>query len=193
MLKSILKKGNICYTVKVDIIMKGCFFMSFEEKMIKSEYIYEGKILNLRKDEVVLPNGAMAFREVVEHYGGVCVVAINNKNEVLLVNQFRYPYKEHLLEIPAGKLNKGEDPLECGIRELKEETGAIAKNIIPLGIMYPSPGYCAEIIHIYLASDLVLEQNNLDEDEFLEVKAVPFSQALKMAANGEINLSLIHI
>ncbi len=160
--------------------------MNLEEKTVKKKYIFNGKLINLRKDKVLLPNGNTASREVVEHSGGVSIVAINDNREVLLVKQFRYPYKECLLEIPAGKINKGENPLECGIRELKEETGATAKNIISLGEIYPSPGYCDEIIYIYLATNLKIQDVNPDEDEFLENISLPFETALKMAQNGEI-------
>lgn len=160
--------------------------MNLEEKTLKQEYIFNGKLINLRKDEVLLPNDKKANREVVEHSGGVGIVAINDNNEVLLVKQFRYPYKKVLLEIPAGKINKGENPLKCGIRELKEETGVVAEKIISLGEIYPSPGYCDEVICLYLATNLKIETTNPDEDEFLENISLPFDTALKMAENGEI-------
>lgn len=160
--------------------------MNFEEKTVKQKYIFNGKLINLRKDDIILPNGKAATREVVEHNGGVGIVAVNENNEVLLVKQFRYPYKEIILEIPAGKIDKGENPLECGIRELKEETGATASNVISLGKIYPSPGYCNEIIYLYLATNLKIEDVNPDEDEFLENILLPFETALKMAENGEI-------
>lgn len=160
--------------------------MNLEEKTVRVHYIYKGRIVNLRGDTVLLPNGKEALREVVEHSGGVCVVALTDDDRVLFVKQYRYPYKEEVLEIPAGKINEGESPEECGKRELKEETGAIAEIFLSLGVMYPSPGYSAEIIYIYLAKGLRFENVLTDEDEFLENSAVPFDEALKKAASGEI-------
>jgi len=131
--------------------------MNLEEKQLKKEYIYNGRIINLRRDEALLPNGNTALREVIEHPGGVCVAALTDENEVLMVRQFRYPYSEVVLEIPAGKRDHiGEEPLECGIRELKEETGAVAEKFIPLGELYPSPGYCGEIICIFYGYNTML-------------------------------------
>lgn len=100
--------------------------MNLTEKPLSSEYPYRGKIVNMRVDQALLPNGRQAVREVVEHPGGVCVAALTDREELLFVRQFRYPYQEAILELPAGKRSPGEDPLECGIRELKEETGAVA-------------------------------------------------------------------
>lgn len=160
--------------------------MNLEEKTVSEKYLYKGRIINLRVDDITLPNGEPANREVVEHSGGVGIVAINDNNDVYLVNQFRYPYKKAILEIPAGKLNKGENPMECGERELLEEVGVTAKCFEDLGQIYPSPGYCEEIIYIYLATDLKHSEQNLDEDEFLEVVKLPFAKALEMAASGEI-------
>lgn len=160
--------------------------MRFEEKMIESQRIYEGRVINLRKDRVELQNGAMATREVIEHNGGVCVVAINENDEALMVSQFRYPYLEELLEVPAGKLEKGEDPYGCGMRELREETGASAQKLIPLGVVYPSPGYINEKLYLYLAEGLSYGEQSLDSDEFLEVIKVPFTEAIKMASDGRI-------
>lgn len=161
--------------------------MNLEEKQISAEYMYKGRIINLRKDNALLPNGKTALREVIEHPGGVCVAALTDNNEVLFVKQFRYPYFETILEIPAGKRDKGnENPLECGIRELKEETGAVAKRFIPLGELYPSPGYCGEIIWLYAATGLTFEEQNLDEDEFLSVEKIPLEKAVEMILSGEI-------
>ena len=161
--------------------------MNLEEKQIKAEYMYKGRIINLRKDEALLPNGATALREVIEHPGGVCVAALTDTDEVLMVRQFRYPYSEVVLEIPAGKRDsKDEDPFECGKRELKEETGATASKFIPLGELYPSPGYCGEIIWLYAASELTFGEQDTDEDEFLEVEKIPLKKAVDMIMNGEI-------
>lgn len=160
--------------------------MHLEEKTTSSERIFEGKVLCLRKDTVLLENGGIAFREVVEHHGGVCIAALTPEKEIYFVKQFRYPLSQAILEIPAGKLEKGENPLECGIRELKEEIGAEASEIINLGEMYPSPGYSAEHIYCYLARGLSFSGQKLDEDEFLDVVKIPLEKAVEMILNGEI-------
>lgn len=160
--------------------------MDMTEKPINQKYIFKGKIVNLRVDDALLPDGNTAVREVVEHPGGVCVAALTDENELLFVEQFRYPYFEKLLELPAGKLEYGEDPFEAGKRELNEETGAIAENYEDLGKLYPTPGYCGEIIHMYLAKGLTFGEQNLDADEFLEVKKIPLKKAFEMVMNNEI-------
>ena len=161
--------------------------MNLDEKRINSQYIYNGRIINLRLDDVLLPDGKEAKREIVEHPGGVCVAALAEQNEVLFVRQFRAPYGETVLEIPAGKRNsKNEDPLECGKRELREETGATAKNYYDLGQLYPTPGYCAEIIWMYAATALTFGESELDSDEFLNVERIPIKKAVEMVLSGEI-------
>ena len=161
--------------------------MNLEEKQLSKEYVYRGKIINVRKDKALLPNGNISTREVIEHPGGVCVAALTDNNEVLFVKQFRYPYMEVIPEIPAGKRDKnGEDPLECGIRELKEETGASAEKFIPLGKLYPSPGYCGEIIWMYAATGLTYGEQQPDDDEFLTVEKIPLDTAVEMILSGEI-------
>lgn len=160
--------------------------MNLTEKTLNENYIYKGKIINLRVDEAELPDGNIAKREIVEHNGGVCVAAITDNDEILMVRQFRYPYKEIILEIPAGKRDKNEDPLTCGKRELLEETGAVAETFVPLGELYPTPGYCGEIIWMFAAKDLKFTHCNPDDDEFLEVEKIPFDTAVKMIMSGEI-------
>lgn len=160
--------------------------MQHFEKTLSEEYFYKGAIINLRRDRVELENGAQANREIVEHPGGVCVVALTDQNEVLFVNQFRYPYHKMVREIPAGKLSRGEDPFECGKRELQEETGATAGRYTFLGDFYPSPGYCEEIIRIYLAEELTFGSQNLDEDEFLDVERMPLEQAVQLVLENKI-------
>ncbi len=160
--------------------------MDFTEKPLKQDYLYRGKIVNLRVDDAELPDGTTALREVVEHPGGVCVAALTDKEELLFVEQFRYPYMETVLELPAGKLEYGEDPFEAGKRELQEETGAAAKNYRDLGKLYPTPGYCGEIIHMYLAENLTFSEQHLDEDEFLEVRRIPLETAFQMVMRNEI-------
>lgn len=160
--------------------------MDLTEKQISFDYKFKGKIVNLRVDDALLPNGTTAKREIVEHNGGVCVAPLDNEDNLYFVKQFRYPYMEIVTELPAGKLEKGEDPFEAGKRELKEETGAVAKKYVDLGKLYPTPGYCGEIIHMYLATDLRFGEQNPDEDEFLEVYKIPLSKAVEMVMNGEL-------
>ena len=161
--------------------------MNLEEKQLTSEYIYNGKIIKLRRDTALLPNGKTSTREVIEHNGGVCVAALTDSDEVLFVKQFRYPYMEIVTEIPAGKRDGAdEDPLVCGKRELKEETGAEAESFIPLGRLYPSPGYCGEVIWMFAATDLRYGEQHPDDDEFLSVEKIPLEKAVQMRLSGEI-------
>lgn len=154
--------------------------MNLEEKTLKKNILYTGRVIRLRNDEVLLPNGRTANREVVDHPGGVCVAALTNQNELLMVRQFRYPYEQVVTEIPAGKLEWGEDPLECARRELQEETGAVAQRYRFLGDLYPSPGYCGEIIRIFFAEELSFGVPSPDQDEFLDVLRVPLQEAVEM-------------
>ena len=160
--------------------------MKLIEKTVSQEMIYQGKIINLRRDKAELENGRIATREVVEHPGGVCIAALTPENELLFVRQFRYPYSEVLLELPAGKRDRTEAPLECGKRELQEETGAIGTGYLSLGKLYPSPGYCGEIIHLYLRRVESFGSQNPDEDEFLKVERIPLNRAAEMVLNNEI-------
>lgn len=160
--------------------------MDLIEKTLEQTYPFKGRIINLRVDTALLPNGRTAPREVVEHPGGVAVAALTAERELLFVRQFRYPYGEVLLEIPAGKLEYGEDPLEAGKRELKEETGAAAAEYRDLGLFYPTPGYCGEIIHLYLATGIQTGEQALDEDEFLEVEKIALKDAVQMVLRNEI-------
>ena len=168
--------------------------MILDEKTVKSEKIYEGRVISLLKDTVTLPDGETATREVVTHKGGVGVIAEDESGNILFVRQFRYPYKEVVLEIPAGKRDSiDEDPLFCGKRELKEETGATAKNFYPLGSLYPTPGYCGEIIWIFAATGLEFGEQCLDSDEFLNVERIPFDKAVEMVLKGKIKDSKTQI
>ena len=160
--------------------------MKLIEKTVSQEMIYQGKIINLRRDKAELEIGRIATREVVEHPGGVCVAALTPENELLFVRQFRYPYSEVLLELPAGKRDRTEAPLECGKRELREETGAIGTGYLSLGKLYPSPGYCGEIIHLYVCRVESFGSQNPDEDEFLKVERIPLNRAAEMVLNNEI-------
>lgn len=161
--------------------------MKLEEKQLRAEYIYNGKIINVRRDTAELPNGTTAFREVVEHPGGVTVAALTDKDELLFVRQYRYPYGEVILEIPAGKRDRrDEDPLLCGKRELREETGAVAEKYTFLGELYPTPGYCGEVIYMYAATGLSYGECDPDDDEFLEPLRIPLDKAVEMVMSGEI-------
>lgn len=160
--------------------------MNLEEKTLSSQTVFKGRIITVKKDVALLPDGSEAGREYIEHPGGVCVVPLTDKNEILMVKQFRYPYGEVVLEIPAGKKDPGEDPFTTGKRELKEETGATAKEYVELGELYPSPGYCGEIIWMYGAKGLSFGDVDPDEDEFLEVEKIPLKTAVEMIIKGEI-------
>lgn len=160
--------------------------MELKETTLSSKKIFDGHIIHVRLDTVRLPDGAETFREVVDHPGGVCVLALDDQNRALLVNQFRYPYEQILWEVPAGKLEYGEDPEQAAIRELKEETGAVAGEFTSLGELYPSPGYCGEIIRMYFARRLTFGENHLDKDEFLNMERVSFDQLVERVLSGEI-------
>ncbi|MEG0979534.1 MAG: NUDIX hydrolase [Oscillospiraceae bacterium] len=160
--------------------------MDIKETPISQDYKYKGRIINLRVDNAQLPNGKQATREVVEHPGGVTVAALTSENEVVFVRQFRYPYMLEMLEIPAGKLEKGENPFCAGVRELQEETGATAQRYYDLGKFFPTPGYCGEIIHLYAATGLEFSEQHLDEDEFVNVEIIPLEKAVNMILCGEI-------
>ena len=160
--------------------------MNLTETPLQQTVIYDGKIIRVRVDDARLPSGAIAKREVVDHPGGVCVAALTDQEELLFVRQFRYPYGEVIPEIPAGKLEPGEDPLPAGKRELQEETGATAAHYESLGQLYPSPGYCGEIIHMYMATGLSFGEMSPDEDEFLEVERVALDKAVDMVLSGDI-------
>ena len=160
--------------------------MDLMEKTLSSEKIFDGRIIHVHRDTIRLPDGGEATREVVDHPGGVCILALDDENRALLVSQFRYPYGQVLREVPAGKLEYGEDPTEAAIRELKEETGAVAGDFRSLGELYPSPGYCGEIIRMYLARELTFGETHLDEDEFLDLERVPFDELVEQVLSGEI-------
>ncbi len=160
--------------------------MDFTEKTIKSEKIFSGKVINLKVDTVRLPNGKTSTREIVEHPGGVGIIPITENKEVILVKQYRKPLDRVCLEIPAGKLNVGEDPYACGVRELEEETGYKAKHVQSLGDFFPTPGFANEILYIYMATGLYEGEVKLDEDEFVETVKYPLDQLVDMVMQGEI-------
>ncbi len=159
---------------------------AFFELARETEKVYDGKIIRVRRDDALLPDGKRAIREVVEHTGGVAVVAIDDAENVLLVRQFRYPLGMELIEIPAGTLKPKEDPRLCGIRELEEETGAVAEQFTDLGRIYPCAGFTNEIIYLYMAEGLSFGQLHLDDDEYLSVSRMPLSQLVDRILSGEI-------
>ncbi|MBR5155325.1 MAG: NUDIX hydrolase [Clostridia bacterium] len=161
--------------------------MSLNEKTITSEIKFEGKIINVRVEDVELQNGKVGYREFVDHPGGVGIVAITSDNKILMVKQYRKAVEKELLEIPAGKLEKGEDPLVCGKRELEEETGYKAKEFVSLGYLYPSPGFANETTHLYLAWDLYKGKVNPDEDEFLDIFEISVEEIYSLIMKNEIN------
>ena len=159
----------------------------YTEKTLKREDIYVGRIITVHSDTVELCNGKTAGREVVDHRGGVSVVPVDGDGNVYLVRQYRYPVGDFLVEIPAGKLEAGEEPLTCAIRELSEETGFTAEKIEFLGQIWPTPGYCGEKLHIYMATGLQPGKTHPDEDEFLDVMKIPLEKAYAMAISGELS------
>lgn len=160
--------------------------MHLEEKTLSGEQKFDGKVVKLFVDQVELEDGSRAIREVIKHPGGVCVVPINEQNEIYMVKQFRYPFSQVLTEIPAGKLEPGEDHRECGIRELREEIGATAGRFEYLGCLYPTVAYDTEVIHMYLARELSFGDQSLDEDEFIDVVKMPFEQALQLVYENKL-------
>ena len=162
--------------------------MNFEEKFVRNIQTCPGNILRFRTDEVRCPNGKLAKRDVIDHNGGVCVAPLTDEGELIFIRQFRYAYEETLLELPAGKLEKGEtaDTEEAGRRELAEETGATADRMIELGVFYPTCGYCNEKIYLYAATGLHFGSQHLDEDEFIEVLRLPLEKAVEMVMDGSI-------
>lgn len=158
-----------------------------KEKTLNEKNIYDGKIIRVHVDDVELPDGSKAIREIVEHSGGVCVAALTENEELFFVRQYRYPFKRELLELPAGKLEKGEDPMEAGMRELSEECGVEAGKVISMGTVYPTVAYCSEIIYLFLATELKSTSQHLDEGEFLSVEKIPLQKAVEMVMAGEIS------
>jgi len=157
-----------------------------EEKTIEREVIYEGKVFDVEKHVVTLPNGNTSVRELVYHNGAVAVIAFDEQGDLIVVEQYRKAFESLSIEIPAGKLEKGEDPLDCAGRELKEETGYVAKELRHVFDFYGAPGFCSERVHIYEAIGLTAGDRQLDEDEFLENKTLKLDEALELVANGTI-------
>jgi len=159
--------------------------MSEKEKTLKRNVLYKGRVITLETNDVLCPNGATSLREVVRHPGGVCVLAIVD-DCVVLEKQYRYPYDDFIYELPAGKLEKGEDPLKAGIRELEEETGYKAETLISYGELYPSVGYTDEIIYLYVATDIKKTKQHFDFDEDLDIILKPLNEVKEMILNNKI-------
>ncbi|MGE4271626.1 MAG: NUDIX hydrolase [Desulfitobacterium sp.] len=155
-----------------------------EEVFIKKEIVFSGRMLRMDRDTVCLPNGAETTREVVRHPGAVGILPFKGE-ELLLVRQYRYPIEQVTLEIPAGKLDPGETPLDCAERELREETG-FRGTLEHMVSIYTTPGFTNEIIHLYKATDLIWDPLQADEDEFLNVVSIPWTEAQKMVLAGEL-------
>lgn len=160
--------------------------MIYEERTMKSDKLYEGKMLNLRIDTVEMPDKKYSKREIIEHPGSVAILPIINNDEIVLVKQYRKAVEDFLYEIPAGKFELNEEPKQTAIRELKEETGYIADDIEYMLEFYPTPGYCDEKIFIFLANNLKFVGDDQDENEYIEVKTFKINEVIRMIKLGEI-------
>ena len=161
--------------------------MKLEEKATSSREIYKGRVVHLFEDEVVLANGRTSSREYVKHIGAVCVIALTDENEIILERQYRYPFHRVLIEIPAGKLDSAdEDPREAALRELREETGAVAAEMTYVGDYYGSPAIMGERIRMFVARGLTFGEQELDRDEMLEVFKMPVKDAVAEVMAGRI-------
>jgi ADP-ribose pyrophosphatase len=166
---------------------KNNLYDKLKEVPVGREEIFDGAIVHLVRDTVIIPNGTKATREVCLHHGAVCVVPLTENGEVIMERQFRYPFDSVIWEIPAGKLDKDEfDHLEAAKRELREETGYTAKTFTCIGDYYPSPAILSENIRMYIAEGLEKGEQDLDEDEFLDIVKVPFDKVVRMILDGEI-------
>ncbi len=177
-MRSLMDNLNIEFSLPLEAL---------EEKSVSSTPIFDGKVLHVRFDEITLPNGKAATREYCHHNGAVCVIPITDDGEVICVRQYRYPFHEDLLEIPAGKLDSpDEDPDDAVRRELREETGAIAKSFTYLGKYYPSPAILDECIYMYMAEGLSFGETEFDDDEFIETVRIPLESLVEMILDGKI-------
>jgi len=159
---------------------------NLEEKCISKEKLLDGIIIHVRKDKVLSPKGE-CYREVVEHPGGVVILPFVDNDNIILIKQWRYPVGKAIIELPAGKLEYGEDPFEAAKRELTEETGYVANDWEDLGYIYTTPGFCDEKIYLYKATNLTYKETNFDEFEIVESIVMPIDEALNMISSGEIS------
>ncbi len=160
--------------------------MDNAEKMISTHRAYRGKILNLRIDKVETPDGKKVIREVVEHEPAVGILPVTSDGSVLLIRQFRYALGQEILEIPAGIVDEGEDFLSAARRELQEEIGYYPGTLEEMGRMYNSPGFCTEMLILFLASDLRPSKLDHDDDEFIETVSIPAEEIASLLADGKI-------
>ena len=161
--------------------------MDYTEKQLHSELIFDGKVLHLYRDDILLPDGNTGYREYCKHVGAVCIVPLTDEDEVICVRQYRYAHRKMVLEIPAGKLDApDEDPTKAALRELREETGAICQKLTYLGPLYTTPALIDEVIHMYMAEGLTFGQTDLDEDEFIEVERIPLNELVDRICRGEV-------
>lgn len=160
--------------------------LDLTEKKISCEEKFNGSFMRVHVDKVLVPNGKTAAREVVDHCPGVAILALDERNNVLTVTQYRYALGRELLEIPAGKLKEDEDPVPGALRELKEEVGVVPDEFLPLGRILPSAGYCNEILYLFLARGLHMGQTHPDPDEFLILERIPFDEMVHRITAGEI-------
>ena len=159
---------------------------NLQENILNEKLVYSGDFLELYNIDVKLPDGKKHSRDIIKHPGAAAIVAFLDKENIILVEQFRLPLNRNLLEIPAGKLENKEDPRECALRELEEETGYKANCIEYIGKIATAPGFCDEIIYLYKAKDLVKGKKNEDEDEFTNVKVYKLNEVKEMVKSGEI-------
>ena len=167
--------------------------MELFEKKINSRQVFDGVVVKLFVDDIELPNGKKSVREIIRHPGAVCVIPVTDEGEVIMVRQFRYAFNKVLLEVPAGKLEPNEDPLDAALRELEEESGVVAGCVEHIGEIYTTVALIDEKIHVYLATGLTFKNAHPDEDEFLEVEKIPLKTLVDMVMNGEIKDSKTQI
>lgn len=156
------------------------------EKTLSKEEIFQGRLLTLEVHQVELEDGSTSVRELVWHPDAVCVVVLTKDNHTILVRQYRKPLEQHILEIPAGKIDDGESPLQAAVRELEEEVGYLSGDVRHVMDFYSSPGFCNEKLSLFVAENVELGEQNLDDGEFIEIVRLPFTEVVEMAARGEL-------